>query len=70
MEYYCYWGKARPDAAAGATYHLLVYHSLDVAAVGRTVLDSDQKLSQRLIRNTGLKIFDISHGLGSPLKHT
>ena len=28
-----YWGKARPDEAS-ARYHLLAYHSLDVAAVG------------------------------------
>lgn len=32
--YYQYWGKARPDSIGDPQYHLLVYHSLDVAAVG------------------------------------
>lgn len=30
---YQYWGKARPADGADLSYHLLVYHSLDVAAV-------------------------------------
>lgn len=35
FDHYSYWGKASPLAANGAApYHLLVYHSLDVAAVG------------------------------------
>ena len=54
MEYYRYWGKARPDRTGGASYHLLPYHSLDVAAVGRTLVNLDQKLRQRLVRKTGL----------------
>ncbi|MBN1577058.1 MAG: hypothetical protein JW913_10925 [Chitinispirillaceae bacterium] len=34
--YYKYWGKARKRVdGAGYDYHLLVYHCLDVAAVGR-----------------------------------
>ena len=32
--YYQYWGKARPDCVGDPQYHLLAYHSLDVAAVG------------------------------------
>ncbi|MBW8831478.1 MAG: CRISPR-associated helicase Cas3' [Burkholderiales bacterium] len=34
---FAYWGKARPQEGA-AELHLLVYHSLDVAAVGRVYL--------------------------------
>ncbi len=32
--YFPYWGKARPEDENGSNYHLLVYHCLDVAAVG------------------------------------
>lgn len=32
--YYQYWGKAMPEHGMHSQYHLLVYHSLDVAAVG------------------------------------
>ena len=33
--YYKYWGKARKRDDGTYDYHLLVYHCLDVAAVGR-----------------------------------
>ncbi len=36
--YYAYWGKARAGQSAAAPYHLLVYHSLDVAACGQQLL--------------------------------
>lgn len=36
--YFKYWGKARPKALSTAAYHLLPYHCLDVAAVGREYL--------------------------------
>ena len=36
--YYAYWGKARAGQSATAPYHLLVYHSLDVAACGQQLL--------------------------------
>src|SRR5262249_23932955 len=55
MSFYCYWGKARPVEVGGAAYHLFAYHSLDVAAVWRTLLDADAKLRQRLVLNTGLE---------------
>ncbi|MFM9435417.1 CRISPR-associated endonuclease/helicase Cas3 [Janthinobacterium sp. CG_23.3] len=32
--YFLYWGKAKPAADCGPQYHLLPFHSLDVAAVG------------------------------------
>ncbi|MBO0613679.1 MAG: hypothetical protein RL122_1670 [Pseudomonadota bacterium] len=35
LPYFKYWGKAKPGLdEAGAQWHLLPYHSLDVAAVG------------------------------------
>jgi CRISPR-associated endonuclease/helicase Cas3 len=36
--YFSYWGKVRPRPEGLAAYHLLVFHSLDVAACGRTLL--------------------------------
>lgn len=36
--YFSYWGKAKPTTANGAQFHLLAYHALDVAAVGRGYL--------------------------------
>ncbi len=38
QRFYRYWGKARPPVASAAAYHLLPYHCLDVAAVGRVFL--------------------------------
>lgn len=35
-DYFCYWGKAKPGSEP--PYHPLVFHSLDVAAVGRAYL--------------------------------
>lgn len=37
--FYTYWGKARPSGDSEAPYHLLPYHCLDVAAVGRVFLN-------------------------------
>lgn len=37
--YWKYWGKARKEGEAGTPCHLLPYHSLDVAAVGKVYLD-------------------------------
>ncbi|OBP13651.1 hypothetical protein A5320_17145 [Rheinheimera sp. SA_1] len=47
--YMGYWGKAKKDPEqAGPEYHLLAYHSLDVAAVGWQLLNPDNKLCQEL----------------------
>jgi len=46
--YYRYWGKAQPQSAAEVPYHLLAYHSLDVAAVGQVLLQENTFLRQRL----------------------
>ena len=46
-ESYCkYWGKAKPSSEDGVQYHLLPYHSLDVAAVGFEYLAVHESLSQ------------------------
>ncbi|SFU27249.1 CRISPR-associated helicase/endonuclease Cas3 [Pseudoduganella namucuonensis] len=42
--YFHYWGKARPSKAEIAEFHLLVFHSLDVAAVGRIYLRRSKSL--------------------------
>lgn len=43
---YKYWGKAMPFTDKGPTAHLLVYHSLDVAAVGAVYLRRFPALSR------------------------
>lgn len=45
--YYRYWGKAEKG---GDKYHLLVYHCLDVAAVGWFLFDPAKPLCQRLAK--------------------
>ncbi|MBB3101736.1 CRISPR-associated helicase Cas3' [Azomonas macrocytogenes] len=35
---FSYWGKASPEQAGSAKFHLLVFHALDVAACGRALL--------------------------------
>lgn len=52
--YYRYWGKALPSGGTGAEYHLLVYHSLDVAAVGSVLLERFPALTQALASSLGL----------------
>lgn len=47
ISYYGYWGKAKKDPdQAGPDYHLLAYHSLDVAAVGVEYLSQHHSLTQ------------------------
>jgi CRISPR-associated endonuclease/helicase Cas3 len=44
-----YWGKANKGSDVhGALYHLLPYHSLDVAAVGRLLLAPDKALTKNI----------------------
>lgn len=42
-EYFQYWGKASDES-----YHLLPYHLLDVAAVGRQLLLQDKRLLEKI----------------------
>ena len=46
--YYKYWGKARKREDGGYDWHLLAYHCLDVAAVGRVWVETDSPLLERL----------------------
>jgi len=50
--YYKYWGKATKDDTI--KYHLLPYHCLDVAAVGRVWLEQDNALSARIACAIGM----------------
>lgn len=54
ISYFRYWGKAEND---GNGYHLLPYHCLDVAAVGRSLLLSNALLLHRFTAVTGLNEF-------------
>ncbi len=53
--YYQYWGKARPEKEGGPQYHLAVYHSLDVAAIGQALLNQQPQLKNALIRLLGVE---------------
>jgi CRISPR-associated endonuclease/helicase Cas3 len=50
--YLAYWGKATAERQ-GARWHLLAYHSLDVAAVGAELLDRDLHLLPRIASLSG-----------------
>ena len=63
MGYWNYWGKVRKEDDAGEPYHLLVYHSLDVAAVGSVMLVHNPKLRKKLALLTGLNEPSISRWL-------
>lgn len=52
---YRYWGKARPDDETGPAYHLLPYHCLDVAAVGKILLEKNPFLLKRLSRLSSIE---------------
>ena len=54
-EMYQNWGKAnKPDSQGALSYHLLVYHCLDVAAVGHVLLQKDKHLLNRFTEITSL----------------
>lgn len=59
--YYHYWGKARTAEendsdlqGSGSAYHLLPYHCLDVAAVGKALLDRHPHLLSQLGNLSGM----------------
>ena len=53
--YFNYWGKASPSTNdQTAKYHLLPYHSLDVAAVGHVLLSRQGALNRHLSELMGL----------------
>lgn len=49
-QYFRYWGKSSDEGE----YHLLAYHSLDVAAVGEAYLRGNGQIRQRLAQMLGL----------------
>ena len=53
-KYSKYWGKAGTAEGEQHLYHLLVFHSLDVAAVGHTLLNKLPKLRQQLAQLSGM----------------
>lgn len=54
--YFSYWGKARPRQEGLAPYHLLAFHSLDVAACG-----------QMLLKLPGFSLAPLADDIGWPL---
>ena len=52
LQHYNYWGKAADDHEE---YHLLVYHSLDVAAVAEVLLEQKPGLLNRLANSMGME---------------
>jgi len=46
--YFRYWGKADPDYPGEPKWHQLIYHCLDVAAVGRVLLKRQPAILDRL----------------------
>lgn len=53
--YYRYWGKAKAEDENSPAFHLLAYHCLDVAAVGRVLLEKNPLLLNRLAHLFGIK---------------
>lgn len=56
VDMYRYWGKAgKNKTESGINYHLLPYHSLDVAATGRLLLCPSTYLCQKLAKRLGVE---------------
>ena len=53
VDIFDFWGKAQPESAQ-PEWHPLVFHCLDVAAVGKQLLQKHRALSERLCSLTGL----------------
>jgi CRISPR-associated endonuclease/helicase Cas3 len=59
LSYYSYWGKLSKDDTSGdQTAHLLPYHCLDVAAVGKVILEENHALRERFSLLSGLSAED------------
>ena len=53
---YKYWGKAKKNEDGGMPdYHLLVYHCLDVAAVGWILINPKKPLCKKITKSLGVK---------------
>ncbi|GAB3379679.1 CRISPR-associated helicase Cas3' [Spongiibacter taiwanensis] len=54
-DFYRYWGKAkRDDVSPGPDYHLLAYHSLDVAACGWLLMSEEYPYVARIAETLGI----------------
>jgi len=51
-----FWGKARPSNQAGPDCHSIVYHSLDVVAVGSELAARDRERLTRMAAAVGIEI--------------
>ncbi|WP_242393191.1 CRISPR-associated helicase Cas3' [Anaeromyxobacter oryzisoli] len=60
--YFDYWAKARADGQT-APFHLLAFHSLDVAAVGAELLERDGRWLERLSAVSGLSASTLRQAL-------
>jgi CRISPR-associated endonuclease/helicase Cas3 len=49
-----FWGKARPAEGYGPGSHSIVYHSLDVAAVGKELIERDRERLNRIATAVGI----------------
>lgn len=59
-----YWGKAASGNDGDDAWHLLVYHSLDVAASGVTLLQKNPRWQKTLSRLSGLDNAPLEQGAG------
>jgi len=64
MDFCCYWGKAALEAPPGPRWHLLPYHSLDVAAVGITLLARHDRLRGTLETLLGIDAATLRSWMG------
>ena len=55
LDVFDFWGKAQPELDRPPAWHPLVFHSIDVAAVGKRLLQEDRALSERLGSLVGLE---------------
>jgi len=59
--YFKYWGKAPREEDGGAPCHLLPYHCLDVAAVGRVLLLHHDRMREHLHQLSGVESAEMIH---------
>ena len=60
VDVFAFWGKAQAMSDAGPRWHPLVFHCIDVAAVGSQLLQADRSLSERLCGLLDLKEVDLA----------
>jgi CRISPR-associated endonuclease/helicase Cas3 len=60
MNFWPYWGKAAQAVDGGPDHHLLVYHSLDVAAVGRVLVSRHHRFRTTVASILGIPEDDLA----------